>query len=132
MCISAQADFVLIDVSGCSSHQLSSSYQDLGLLCVRRKVRRALLRTGDEDPDTHYALRDVLRTVVLTVGIPLHFRLAVVASSDPIAQVCTQMQEELRALGCHARVFRIERQAEHWLRAGQRRARPLVGELAVS
>jgi hypothetical protein len=95
-------------------------------------VRRALLRTGDEDPDTHYALRDVLRTVVLTVGILLHFRLAVVASSDPIAQVCTQMQEELRALGCHARVFRIERQAEHWLRAGQRRAGPLVGELAVS
>lgn len=132
MSISAQGGFVIIDVSGCNSHQLSDTYQDFGLLCARRKVRWALLRTGDEDARVHYALRDVLRTVVLIAGVPLHIRLAVVASTDSIAQVCGAMREELRALGCDARVFRIERQAEHWLRAGKRPAQPMVGEVAVA
>lgn len=131
MCISAQGGFVIIDVSGYSSHQLSDSYQDFGLLCARRKVRRALLRTGDEDAYAHYALRDVLRTIALIVGIPLRFRLAVVASSDSIMQVYANMQQELRALGCDARVFRVERQAAHWIGAAKQPARPVAAEAAA-
>lgn len=132
MCISAQGDFVIIDVSGYSSHQLSDSYQDFGLLCARRKVRLALLRTGCEDAYAHYALRDVLRTVVRIAGIRLRFRLAVVASSDSSAQVCESMREDLRALGCEARLFGIECQAEQWLLAGKRPARPTFGQIAVA
>ncbi len=132
MSIRTQGGFVIIDVSGCNSHQLSDSYQDFGLLCARGKVRSALLRTGGEDPDAHYALCDVLRTVVRIAGIPLHFRLAVVASADSIAQVCGTMREELRSLGCDARVFRIERQAEQWLLANQRPAQPALGQVAVA
>jgi hypothetical protein len=132
MCISAQGGFVIIDVSGYGSHQLSESYQDFGLLCAQRKVRRALLRTGDEDAYAHYALRDVLRAVALIAGIPLRFRLGVVASSDSTAQVCANMHEELRALGCDARVFRVERQAEQWLLASERPARRALGQVAVA
>jgi hypothetical protein len=134
MCIRVRGDLVVIDVSGDSSHKLSASYQEFGMLCARRKVQRALLRTGDGDPSVHYALRDVLRTVVLVAGVPVRFRLAVVARTDPIAQVCADMQEELCALGCDARVFRTEGRAEDWLHvhAGKRPARPVIGELAVS
>jgi hypothetical protein len=132
MCISAQGGFVIIDVSGYSSHQLSDSYQDFGLLCARRKVRRALLRTGDEDAYVHYALRDVLRTLVRIAGIPLRFKLAVVASSDSTAQVCANMQQDLRALGCDVRVFRVERQAEQWLGAAERPAPPVAAQAAVA
>lgn len=132
MSISAQSGFVVIDVCRCSSHELSASYQEFGLLCAQRKVRGALLRIGGEDADMHYALRDVLRTVVLVAGIPLHFRLAVVAATDPMARVYGNMRQELRALGCDARIFRTERQAEHWLRAEKRPARQAAFEVAVA
>lgn len=132
MSISAQGGFVLVDVSGCSSHQLSDSYQDFGLLCARRKVRWALVRTGDEDADAHYALRDVLKTVARIAGISLRLRLAVVARTDSAAQVCEDMREELRALGCDARVFRVERQAQDWLGAGKAPTRAAFGQVAVA
>jgi hypothetical protein len=41
------------------------------------------------------------------------------------------MQQELRSRGCDARVFRIEREAERWLRARKRSVRRSIGELAV-
>jgi hypothetical protein len=132
MSISAQGGFVIIDVSGCDSHQLSATYQNFGLLCARRKVRLALLRTGREDAYAHYALRDVLRTVVRIAGIRVRFRLAVVASTDAIAQVCENMLEDLRALGCEARLFGSECQAEQWLLAGKRPAQPVLGQVAVA
>lgn len=120
-----QGGVVVIDFRRCGSRQLSEIYQDFGLRCARREVRCALLKTGDEEPDAHYALRDILRTVALVAEIPLQLRLALVTSSDSVAQVCRTMQQELRALGCDARPFRIERQADQWLRAGNGlRSRP--------
>jgi hypothetical protein len=132
MSISAQGGLVIIDVSGCDSHQLSAAYQSFGLLCARKKVRLALLRTGREDAYAHYALRDVLRTVVRIAGIRVRFRLAVVASADAIAQVCENMLEDLRVLGCEARLFGSERLAEQWLLASERPARPTFGQIAVA
>jgi hypothetical protein len=107
-------------------------YQDFGLLCARKEVRRALLKTGDEDADTHYTLRDILATVARIAGIPLPFRLALVTTSDSITQVCRTVQQELRVLGCDARVFRVERKAERWLRASEEPVQPSAGEPASS
>jgi hypothetical protein len=132
MCVVWREGFVIIDVADCNSRQLSDSYQDFGLLCARRKVRLALLRTGCEDAYAHYALRDVLRTVVRIAGIRVRFRLAVVAGSDAIAQVCENMLEELRALGCEVRLFGSECQAEQWLLARKRPAQPVLGQVAAA
>lgn len=78
-------------------------------------MRGALLKTGDEAAEAHYALRDTLVTVARIAEIPLTFGLALVASSDSIEAVCSAMQGELRSFGCDARVFRMERQADRWL-----------------
>lgn len=110
---------VIIDFRGCDSHELSSIYEAFALLCVSDSVHVALLRAGDEDPDLHYTLRDVLATVVRIVGIRVRFRLALVARSAPIENVYAAMQGDLRALGCDARTFRSERTAYLWLRGGQ-------------
>ena len=100
-------------------------YQAFALLCARKTVGCVLLRTGDEDANVHYALRDVLATIALIAGIPLHLSLALVTGSPSIAQVCGTMQAELRSLGCDAQVFRAEPQASQWLRvAGSRAAAP--------
>jgi hypothetical protein len=106
---------VVVDFRGCNSHEVSAVYQAFAVLCARQKVRDALLRTGDEDADGHYALRDTLVTVARVAGIPLRFRLALVAGSARIEKVYGIMQDELRALGCDVRVFRFAWQAQQWL-----------------
>jgi hypothetical protein len=106
-------------------------YLAFGLLCSRRQVRAALLLTGDQDPEAHYALHDVLATVCRTVGVPLYFRLALVAAPS-CAAVCSRIERDLVALGCEARLFGSEAEARAWLaesvpEAGPRpAARPLL------
>jgi len=118
----------VIDARGCEPRRLCYGYQAFGMLCAERRVRAALVRTGDEDPEGHYALRDILVTLARVAGIPLGFPLAFVARSDEIAAVCRTMQNELTQLGCALGVFRAERQAQEWLRDGRPRARVLQAE----
>ena len=116
--IDTQRGFVAIDFRGRSSHEVSELYQAFALLCARGKVSGALLEAGEEDlADAHYALRDTLVTVACIAGVPLRFRLALVARSGAIAAVYRRTQRELRALGCDARVFRMEERAGRWLKA---------------
>lgn len=120
-----QSGFVAIDFRGRSSREVSEIYQAFALLCARGKVSGALLEAGEEDAaDAHYALRDTLVTVARIAGVPLRFRLALVARSGAIATVYRKAQRELRALGCDARVFRIERRAGRWLSAAA--SRPVI------
>ena len=128
--IDEQSGYVAIDFRGCSSQELSEVYQAFALLCAREKVRWALLKTGDEDADAHYALRDILMTVARIAGIPVRFRLALVAGSDAIVQVGQTMQKELGPLGCDARIFRAEGRASDWLRTRKPRQQLPVAEAA--
>ena len=114
--MNAAGNHVVIDFRCCESHRLSEVYQEFGVLCTRGDVRSVLLHTGDEPPDLHYALRDILRSVVLVVETPLRLKLALVTRSGTVAFVGRAMQNELRALGCDARLFRFQPEAEDWLR----------------
>lgn len=108
---------MVIDFRGCGSREVSEIYQAFALLCAGEKVRQALLMAGDADAaEAHYALRDTLATLARIAGIPLRFRLALVASSRAIEQVYRAVHDELCSLGCDARVFHLERQADQWLR----------------
>lgn len=111
----------MVDFRGCGSRELSEIYQVFALLCAGEKVRSALLMTGREEADIHYTLRDILVTLGRIAGIPVRFRLALVASSGEIEQVYRAIEEDLRSLGCDARVFRMRRQADRWLCAARRR-----------
>jgi len=125
----------VIDFRGCSSRGVSEIYQAFALLCAREEVRRALLKAGNEDPDAHFALRDTLVTLARIAGIPLRFRLALVAGSSRTERVYRSVQSELGSLGCEARVFRTERQAGRWLLGdgdGKTPAQVPLREAAVS
>lgn len=113
--IDRQGGTVMIDFRGCDSRGVSDIYQAFALLCAREEVRRALLRAGNEDPDAHFALRDTLVTLARIAGIPLRFKLALVAGSTRVEGVYRNAQSELRTLGCEAQVFRTERNAGRWL-----------------
>ncbi len=112
---------MVVDCRDRSLHELGEIYHAFAMLCAREKVRFVLLKTGREDADAHRTLRDILVTLRRVVGTPLHFRLALVASSDSIEQVYRAMLLEVRSLGCDAQVFRAEGEADRWLHA---RARP--------
>lgn len=122
--LSGERSFVDIDFRGCSPQELSERYQSFGLLCARGKVGSAMLKTGHEDADAHYTLRDILVTVTCIVGIPLGFRLALVATTDSIELVYRTILEDLHGLGCEARIFRNEAQAAGWLHAGRQWSPP--------
>jgi hypothetical protein len=106
---------VVIDVCHRSGRGLWDAYQDFGVRCATSSVQCALLKAGDEDASAHYALVDVLRTLVLIAEVPLRLRLAILTSSEPVARVGKAMGNELRVLGCEARVFRDESEAGLWL-----------------
>ncbi len=122
--IEERRGFVVVDFRGRNSHELSEIYEAFALLCARGKVRAALFRTGEEDADYHFTLRDALATVARIVGVPLSLRLAVVADSAPIEVVYRSMRGELRVLGCDARTFRSARSAGKWLSAADERVAP--------
>ena len=116
--IREDSGLVVIDFRRCDTAQLFETYQDFGVLCARRAVRCALLQTGAEDANAHYALRDILRTIALIAQIRLDLRLVMVARSGATALVGGAMREELQVLGCNAQVCRTAREAGQWLRAG--------------
>ena len=123
-CLQEEKGRVLIDFSCCSSRSLSETYQQFGILCARGNVRAALLKTGDEQAEAHYALRDVLVTIARIAGIPLRFKLALVTASDSSgkAHLYRCIRDDLRALGCEAKVFRAEGEAKRWLGSDRRAA----------
>lgn len=130
--IQEQGGLVVIDSRGCEARRLCDGYQEFGLLCASGKVRAALVRTGNEDADGHYALRDVVMTLARVVGVPVRFRVAFVARSGDIAGVCRNMQKELAPLGCQLGVFPAERQACEWLGGGELQARPAAVHTAAA
>ena len=105
-----------IDFGDCSRDDLFAAYQDLGVLCFGTAPRRLLLKAGREDADSHYALRDVLRTVA-RVGGPgaLDMSIAVVTASAAVTHVAHAMRADLAPLGCRLHVFSSLEHAKRWL-----------------
>lgn len=125
--------YLLVDFSLCQRDEVFGAYQDLGVLCAEKPPSRVLLRAADEDADAHYALRDVLDTVARIEGSrALCMKVALVTFRDDVARVGVAMQPELRRLGCKLRVFRGDRRAARWLRAGVPRQFELIPDAALA
>ena len=124
-------DFLILDFARCSRDTFDI-YERFALLCARRKVSRVLFKTGAEDADVHYALRDVLATVADVLGSPLNIRLALVTTSAPARKVYRALQPELHALGCEVRIFGLESPAACWLCGAEDCPRARCAEVAVA
>lgn len=73
-----------------------------------------LIVAGDDDPAGARALRDTL-TMMLLVGIPSDFKLALVATSERVAVTYRNAQRDLCAAGATTRLFDNEQNATRWL-----------------
>ena len=127
------AGILAIDFDRCDTREILDAYQDLALLFYARPEDHGtvLLKTGNEDADIHYALHDIVRTMVRVVGNPRRLRVAVVGRSSQIGHVCATMRRVLRPLGCELRLFAREGEAVQWLLSGEPRLRAPAAAVAA-
>jgi hypothetical protein len=114
-CIMECPDYVRVDFRGCTARELGEVYRSFAVLCVKKQVSRALLKSGDDDPDGHYNLHDALLAIARVAAIPYDFKVALVPSTPPIEAVYRDAQNVLRSFGLNACVFGAENEAVEWL-----------------
>lgn len=107
--------YVRVEFGDCSYGELSEVYRDFAALCVEKRVKRVLLKAGDDDPEGHYALRDALKVMGLPGGIAPDFKLALLPRTRGVEVVYREAQQQLRAAGFNAWVFGSEIEAVAWL-----------------
>lgn len=107
--------YVRVDFAGCNAFELSETYRRFAALCIGKRVRRALLKAGDDDPDGHRRLRDAIAAMAHALAIPQDFKLALIPSTPPIEAFYREAQETLRAVGLNAWVFDSVGEAVAWL-----------------
>lgn len=113
--ISRTAGYVRIDFGSCNVPELTATYRDFADLCIGTGVDRALLAAGDNEPEGHRQLRELLWAVARTAAIPPDFKLALVPSTPAIAEVYREAQQTFRAIGLNAWVFDTVAEALEWL-----------------
>ena len=107
--------YVRVDFGGCNVFELSETYRRFASLCIGKRVSRALLKAGDDDPDGHRLLRDAISAMAHALAIPQDFKLALIPSTPPIEAFYREAQETLRAVGLNAWVFDSVHEAVEWL-----------------
>jgi len=66
--ITKRSQYLRVEFGGCDALELSAIYQSFVDLCLGTQVNRALLQAGDNEPDGHRQLRDVLLSVARTAA----------------------------------------------------------------
>ena len=107
--------YVRVDFGSCNSAELPAVYHAFAAFCLDNKVRRALLKAGDDYPNGHYALRNALVSMARHAPIAPDFKLALIPSTRPVEAVYREAQQHLRAAGFNAWVFGTEDEAIDWL-----------------
>jgi hypothetical protein len=106
--------FVQVNLSGCGLPEVLALCTEFAALCMTARVRCALLQGGDEDMQRCLAVRDLLKIILLVVGVPRDFRLALVPGAPRTRAVYRKSEAELRSAGLDARFFESERLAAQW------------------
>lgn len=114
--ITERAQYVRVDFGNCDGLEVSETYRSFVDLCLGTRVNRALLQAGDNEPNGHRQLREVLSAVACTAALRPDFKLALVPSTPPIAAVYRDAQQALRAIGLNAWVFDTVSEALEWLK----------------
>jgi hypothetical protein len=91
--ITAGPQYLRVDFGSCDRLELSATYRSFADLCLGKRVKRALLQAGDNEPEGHNQLREALVAMARAVAIPPDFKLALVASTPPIAAVYCEAQQ---------------------------------------
>jgi hypothetical protein len=109
--------YVFLDLR--SSHlgsEIAAAYREFAVVCIDKGICRAVVATGSDEPSAHWALRDAFTTIVLAIGIPRAFKLALVSTSVGVQATHRTMQRDFRILGIETRIFAETDAAIGWTR----------------
>ena len=107
--------YLRVEFGSCDYLELSETYRSFVDLCLGTQVSRALLQAGDNEPEGHRQLREVLSAAARTIAFRPDFKLALVPSTPPIEAIYREAQQALRAIGLNAWVFDTALEAVEWL-----------------
>ena len=107
--------YVAIDIRGREAGEVGEVYREFAALCIEQDIRRAVVRAGDDDPGVHYGLRDAFTTMILTVGVPRDFTLALVPETPQVERVYQLILSDFKALGIKAAIFKAHDAAIAWI-----------------
>lgn len=114
-CITEFPDYLHVEFGSASCLELSETYRSFARWCIGGQVNGALLTAGDNDPEGHRRLGEVLLEMARAAAISPDFKLALVPSTLAIQAVYRDAQHALRAVGVNAWVFDTEGKAVAWL-----------------
>lgn len=107
---------VVINFDGLDAREAFLLYQRLAvLLYTQPGLQGVLLKCGSEEPELHYALRDIVQTLAGVAGTPLQVRVAVLDGRHTVRRICEETRSVLAPLGCDLKVFDGEGAAASWL-----------------
>ena len=116
--VSVHDGHVFVDLrGGYRESEIAAAYRRFAVITIEKDRRRALVATGDDEPTAHYALRDAFTTIILAIGIPGNFRLALVPAKASVQAVYRTMERDFRLLGIDTRIFGDLDEARTWLGA---------------
>jgi hypothetical protein len=106
--------YVAIQIAPGSGHAFDGLLQEFALRCIEGRSAAALVEIADDDAVGERLFRNVL-TVMMLVGLPAGFRLALVAANARAEARYQTTQRDLLAAGMNVRLFKSEDDAVHWL-----------------
>jgi len=106
--------YLLVDVVSGSISEVAEIYRTLAFLCIKKQLRRVLIKAADDDAAAEHALRDAFTTMLLA-GIAPDFRLALVAATQRVEARYRSVQRDLSLASVHAKIFENESDAAYWL-----------------
>ena len=115
--------YVAIDIRGREGRAVGEVYREFAALCIEQDIRRAVVRAGDDDASVHYGLRDAFTTMILTVGVPRDFTLALVPETPQVEKVYELILRDFQALGVKAAIFKGHDAAIAWIESAAQNAR---------
>jgi hypothetical protein len=107
-------EHVRLEFGPSTVNEISELYRALAVRCLEMQAARVLVVVGDDEPAGEQALRDAL-TVMVLVGLPTGFKLALVTASPKVAYTYRLLPRDLPAAGIRTGLFENEEAAKRWL-----------------
>ena len=116
--------YLVVEARLTNGAEVADIFRSLAVRCLEKQINRVLVKAGDNDSAGERALRDAFTTMLLA-GLPLGFRIALVAGTPAIQARYRTAQRDLALAGVDARLFESEAEAIGWLEGPDRSSRAI-------
>jgi hypothetical protein len=114
--------YLVVEAGLTNGAEVADIFRSFAARCLEKQINRVMIKAGDSDPGGERALRDAFTTILLA-GIPMGFKIALVAGTPLIEARYRNAQRDLVLAGVDAKLFDSEAEAVWWLEGPNGKAR---------